>query len=38
VTSTTQGNSNGGCSLQEAIQSANFDANIAIGSTSPDAF
>src|SRR5688572_13218992 len=28
----------GGCSLQEAIYSANFDSNIAIDSTNPDHF
>src|SRR5262245_14283700 len=28
----------GGCSLQEAIYSANFDRNVAIDSTNPDHF
>src|SRR6266851_6076039 len=38
VTTTTPGNSNGGCSLQEAIYSANFDQAIAIGTVNPDTF
>jgi uncharacterized repeat protein (TIGR01451 family) len=39
VTTTTQKiSSTGGCSLQEAIYSANFDNNIAIDSTNPDHF
>ena len=36
VNTTAQGITNGLCSLQEAIYSAEFGANIAIGSTDPD--
>ena len=39
VTTTTQEiTGTGGCSLQEAIYSANFDRNVAIDSTNPDHF
>jgi hypothetical protein len=38
VTATTQGNSNGGCSLQEAIYAANFDQNLAIDTVLPNHF
>jgi len=38
VNTTTQGASNGSCSLQEAIYSAEFGANTAINATSPDSF
>jgi uncharacterized repeat protein (TIGR01451 family) len=37
VNTTAQGITNGLCSLQEAIFSAEFGANVAIGSTDPDA-
>jgi hypothetical protein len=41
VTTTAEkiaGAGTGGCSLQEAISSANFDANVAIDTTDPDHF
>jgi len=38
VTTTAPGNSNGGCSLQEAIYSANFDQAISIDTVDPDHF
>jgi len=38
VNTTLQGVTNGLCSLQEAIYSSEFKANIAVGSTNPDTF
>src|SRR5262249_6496760 len=38
VNTTHQGVTNGLCSLQEAIYSSEFKANIAVGSTNPDMF